>query len=109
MTRPLLTLTALLLPLTAQAQDWTYTSSWGDDYSFETNANGAVLRSLYPKAWFIEGGAASRVERGIDVIYFGVSLRCPSRRVRGWRMVVGQRRLRGRFREFLHPLRPSGD
>ena len=78
MARSLLT-PATLIPLIcafgaqAQAQDWTYVSSWGDEYRIENNANGAVLRSLYPKAWFIEGGANSRVEKGIDVIYFGVS------------------------------------
>ena len=57
----------------AQAQNLNYVSSYGDEYSIEFNANGAVLRSLYPKAWFIENGAASRIEKGIDTLYLGIS------------------------------------
>ena len=64
---------ALLMPLAALVQDGGYISNFGDEYSLEQNANGAVLRSRYPKAWFIEGGANSRVEHGIDVIYLGKS------------------------------------
>ncbi|QYX56590.1 hypothetical protein K1T73_16350 [Roseovarius sp. SCSIO 43702] len=57
----------------ALADDVTYVSSYGDEYSYQTNENGAVLTSLYPKAWFIEGGANSRIERGADVLYLGTS------------------------------------
>jgi len=57
----------------AVAQDLTYVSSYGDEYTYSTNDNGAVLRSLYPKAWFIEGGADSRIVKGIDILYLGKS------------------------------------
>lgn len=62
-----------LTPHQVAAEEWYYVSSYGDEYSISTNENGVVLRSLYPKAWFIEGGANSRVVRGIDVLYFGKS------------------------------------
>ncbi len=63
-----------LLPATpVAAQDWSYVSSFGDEYTFSVNANGAVLTSRYPKTWFINNGAESYVEHGHDVIYLGVS------------------------------------
>lgn len=68
-----ITLALLLAAGPVAAQDWTYVSSYGDEYSIAKNDNGVVLRSLYPKAWFIEGGANSRVVKGIDVLYFGKS------------------------------------
>ncbi len=55
----------------ASAQSANYVSSFGDEYSLATNENGVVLRSIYPKAWFIENGANSHVEKGYDVIYLG--------------------------------------
>lgn len=57
----------------AQAQSLNYVSSYGDEYSIELNSSGAILRSHYPKAWFIENGAASRVAKGIDTLYLGIS------------------------------------
>lgn len=55
------------------AEEKTYYSSYGDEYLLSTNADGIVLTSTYPKAWFVENGAASRIEKGIDVLYLGKS------------------------------------
>ncbi len=73
MTRLYLITAIFLMTGPVAAQDSTYVSSYGDEYSYSSNENGAVLRSLYPKAWFIEGGANSRIVRGIDVLYLGKS------------------------------------
>ena len=63
----------MLAGVSVSAQAGNYVSSFGDEYNITLNTNGAALISLYPKAWFIEGGANSRVERGIDTLYFGKS------------------------------------
>ena len=63
----------LVLAVPAAAQMPYYVSNGGDEYEISHNANGAVLTSVYPKAWFIEGGANSRVVRGRTVFYFGKS------------------------------------
>lgn len=55
------------------AEDWTYVSSLGDEYAVLANENGVVLTSLYPKAWFIEAGIQSTIEKGHDVIFLGRS------------------------------------
>ena len=57
----------------AQADGFAYVSSFGDKYTASRNADGGILTSHYPKAWFVEGGASSYVEEGIDKIYFGKS------------------------------------
>lgn len=69
-------LSALVLMLAsapATATDWTYVSSLGDEYAVAANENGVVLTSIYPKAWFIEAGADSKIEKGQDVIFIGRS------------------------------------
>ncbi len=55
----------------ASAQSASYFSSFGDEFLLSTNEDGGVLRSVYPKAWFVEAGAESRIEKGNDVIYLG--------------------------------------
>lgn len=55
------------------AGEKTYYSSYGDEYLLSTNADGLVLTSSHPKYWFVEDGANSRIEKGIDVIYLGKS------------------------------------
>ncbi len=54
------------------AQDG-YISSFGDEYTLVANPDGMILSSVHPKAWFIEAGADSRVERGTDVLFLGRS------------------------------------
>jgi len=63
----------VLSGMAAASEGVIYVSSHGDEYRYATNADGAVLTSLYPKAWFIEKGANSRIERGIDRLYLGKS------------------------------------
>lgn len=63
---------AVLLAGAAQAAE-TYVSDLGDDYVLVANPDGMILSSVHPKAWFIEAGTDSRVERGTDVIFLGRS------------------------------------
>lgn len=64
---------SMLASAPAMATDWSYVSSLGDEYAVSANENGVVLTSLYPKAWFIEAGANSTIEKGHDVIFIGRS------------------------------------
>lgn len=57
-------------PALASDDDY-YVSSGGDDYAITVNDNGYVLQSRYPKARFVENGAASYVERGTETFFFG--------------------------------------
>lgn len=50
-----------------------YVSSEGHSYTSSCNASGYVFSSEYPVSRFIEGGAASRIEKGTEVIYLGKS------------------------------------
>jgi len=73
MTMNKLTLVLILLATPAFAQDDLYISSLGDGYRAEVNANGVVLTSEYPKHYFIEAGANSRIDTQNEVIYLGKS------------------------------------
>ncbi len=50
-----------------------FISSWGDAYTAVENPNGVILTSVYPKSWFVERGAESYVEEGLDTIFLGKS------------------------------------
>lgn len=63
---------AVLLAGPARAEEG-FVSDFGDDYVLVANPDGMILSSVHPKAWFIEAGAASHVERGTDVIFLGKS------------------------------------
>ena len=69
-----LTISAVFLccaaPVLAGDEEY-YVSGAGDDYAITANANGYVLTSRYPKARFVEQGAASYVVRGVETFYFG--------------------------------------
>jgi hypothetical protein len=59
-------------PALAGDEDY-YVSGAGDDYQVTANASGYVLTSRYPKARFVDRGAASYVVRGVETFYFGTS------------------------------------
>lgn len=51
--------------------DWVYVSSEGHQYQYSQNADGAVLKSLYPVARFQGTGAMTEVITGIETLYLG--------------------------------------
>lgn len=69
-------LVALIFPAFAWAQEAETPLAYsGDGHAYEVscNENGFVLTSLYPVFRFIENGAASTIEEGIETIYLGRS------------------------------------
>lgn len=67
---------ALVVPALASAQDVAPARVFsGDGHAYEVtcNENGFVLTSLHPVYRFIENGALSSIEEGVETIYLGKS------------------------------------
>jgi hypothetical protein len=64
-------LTLCAAPLAAEESG--YVSSEGHEYAIACNADGYKLTSRYPVSRFIEKGAASSVESGKEILFFGRS------------------------------------
>jgi hypothetical protein len=76
MRRPALASVFLLCaaPALAEGADESYfVSSEGHQYALACNADGYSLTSRHPVARFVENGAASTVETGLETLYFGRS------------------------------------
>lgn len=66
-------LSALAIAGTPAAAQEGFVSGFGDEYTLVANPDGMILSSVFPKAWFIDAGADSHVERGTDVLFLGRS------------------------------------